>query len=371
MSSTDKIGNIEAIFLILTIMINHIILNLPKSLISFSGSATILNILFMIIIILLLTYLVCSLLKHFPGLDILDISDFLGGKKLKYTIGALFMIYFLFTGGIFLRSFCESVKIIYFQGTPVIYLIVLLIIGIILCNRLGTKAIIKANFIFMPIILFSIFFIFFANIENLNIQQIFPILGNGISPTFFSGISNLFSFSGFALLYFLPPNLKDLKQFHKVAFTSMVLSGIWLLFSIATLLFLFPSVAITKEIVPLYLAARFIEFGRFFQRLDTIFLLIWIISMVSYLSIIVAFISNIFKKLTNFKYQYITIYAFSALLFITSLIPKNSAEIHFLETTVYKYIVLFFVFGISLLVLIFATIKYRKQCKLKGDVLID
>lgn len=51
----------------------------------------------------------------------------------------------------------------------------------------------------------------------------------------------------------------------------MVLSGIWLLFSIATLLFLFPSVAITEEIVPLYLAARFIEFGRFFQRLDTIF----------------------------------------------------------------------------------------------------
>ena len=97
MSSTDKIGNIEAIFLILTIMINHIILNLPKGLISFSGSATILNILFMIIIILLLTYLVCSLLKHFPGLDILDISGFLGGKKLKYTIGALFMIYFLFT----------------------------------------------------------------------------------------------------------------------------------------------------------------------------------------------------------------------------------------------------------------------------------
>lgn len=156
MSSTDKIGNIEAIFLILTIMINHIILNLPKSLISFQDLLPFKHS-FMIIIILLLTYLVCSLLKHFPGLDILDISDFLGGKKLKYTIGALFMIYFLFTGGIFLRSFCESVKIIYFQGTPVIYLIVLLIIGIILCNRLGTKAIIKANFIFMPIILFSIF----------------------------------------------------------------------------------------------------------------------------------------------------------------------------------------------------------------------
>lgn len=371
MSSTDKIGNIEAIFLILTIMINHIILNLPKSLISFSGSATILNILFMIIILLLITYLVCRILKNFPGADILDISEFLGGKILKYIIGILFMIYFLFTASIFLRSFCESVKIVYFQGTHVIYLIILFIIGIILCNRLGSKAIIRANLIFMPIILFSIFFIFFANMDKLTIQRAFPLLGNGFSPTFFSGISNLFAFSGFSLLYFIPPNLKDSKQFHKVAFASMILSGIWLLFSIATLLFLFPSIVITEEIVPLYLAARFIEFGRFFQRLDAVFLLIWIISMVSYLSIVVSFMTSIFRKLTNFKYQYITIYAISILLFITSLIPKNSAEIHFLETTIYKYIVLILVFGISLLILILATLKYRKQCKQKGDVLID
>lgn len=373
MSQENKIGTIEAIFLIVTIMINHIILNLPKSLIDLSGSATIINIIFVTLIALCIIYALCKILNHFPGLDILDISEFLGGKFLKNTIGILFIIYFLFTASIFLRSFCESVKIIYFQRTPVIFLIILFIIGIILCNRLGLSSIIKANLIFIPFILFSILFIFFANMGNFTVQNIFPLLGNGIGTTFFSGISNLFAFGGISLLYFIPPSLKDNKQFKKVAFASIILSGIWLLFSIATLLFIFPFSVTSKEILPLYLASRFIEFGRFFQRIDAAFLLMWIISMVSYLSIVVGFIASIFKKLTSFKYQYITIYVCCALIFILSMIPQNDAQIHFLETTVYKYVVLLLVFGIAPFMLILSTIKHKRQQKYKkgGELITD
>ena len=44
--SNQKIGNIEAIALIITIMVNHIILNLPKSIIQSTCSGAILNVLF-------------------------------------------------------------------------------------------------------------------------------------------------------------------------------------------------------------------------------------------------------------------------------------------------------------------------------------
>lgn len=46
MMSDQKIGNIEAIALIITIMVNHIILNLPKSIIQTTCSGAILNVLF-------------------------------------------------------------------------------------------------------------------------------------------------------------------------------------------------------------------------------------------------------------------------------------------------------------------------------------
>lgn len=61
-----KIGNIEAIALILTVMINHIILNLPKEIIHSTSSGAIINVLFITLIAFALVYLIGQLLKNFP-----------------------------------------------------------------------------------------------------------------------------------------------------------------------------------------------------------------------------------------------------------------------------------------------------------------
>lgn len=86
-----KIGNIEAIALILTVMINHIILNLPKNIISSTSSGAIMNVIFISIVALAIAILICKLLKNFPSLDIFDIAKFLGGKVLK-----IILRYFIF-----------------------------------------------------------------------------------------------------------------------------------------------------------------------------------------------------------------------------------------------------------------------------------
>ena len=371
MTSSTKMGSIEAIFLVLSVMINHIILNLPKDILTTTGSASLINLLYISLIVLVVIYLIGKLLKRFPGLDILDISEFLGGKKLKYIIGIIFIFYFLSTASIFLRSFAESLKLMYFQRTPLFFLFLLFIIAIVITNKFGTNSLIRANTIIMPVVLFSIIFIFFANIDNFSIQRMFPILGKGLSPTFFSGMSNLFAFGGIAYLYFIPPGLNNVKDYNKIAFTSIILSIIWLFFSVATLLFMFPSVANTSDILPLYFASRFIDFGRFLQRLDAVFLLIWIISIISYLSIVMSFTVNVFKKITEFKYVYIIIYIFASLLLILSLIPRNSSQVLFLESNFYKFSVLAVDYVIGLSVLILANIKHRKKVKKEGEILIE
>lgn len=358
-----KISNIEAIFLVLTIMINLIIRNLPKSIIDFSGSSSILNFITILIIALIFVYFITIVNKKFPEQDILDISEYLGGNRLKNIIGILFLLYFILATSVFLRSFCESLKIIYFRRTPILFIMIFFVIGIIICNKHGFNAIVKSNVIFMPIILFSILFIFFANIDNFDFNRIFPLFGNGVVTTFFSGISNLYAFAGLALLYFIPPYLKKEADFKKIAFTSIILSGIWLFLSIATLLFIFPALVTTDEMLPLYISSRFIEFGRFFQRLDSIFLFIWIISIFSYLCILLCFITSIFKKLTHFKYDNANIYFFIILTFICSLMMPNYNQIRFIETRIYQYIVLIIVFIISPTVLMFAYIKNKHKQK--------
>lgn len=72
-----KIGNLEAIALVLIVVIAHIISNLPKGIISSTSSGAIINVVFVSIIALGIVFLISELLKKFPNLDILDISKFL------------------------------------------------------------------------------------------------------------------------------------------------------------------------------------------------------------------------------------------------------------------------------------------------------
>ncbi len=369
--TNQKIGNFEAIALVLTVMVNHVVLNLPKRIISSTSSGTIVNILFITIVALVIVYLICKLLEKFPNLDILDIANFLGGKWLKTLIGILFLAYFLFTVSITLRSFSEGLKIIFFPRSSVGVIMILFLVAIVITNKLGFHAIVRSNLFVMPIILFSILFVFISNFGNFTVQRALPLLGEGAYTTFFAGTSNLFAFSGIVYLYFIPPYLKNISDQKKISLISVLLSGICLLLSVATLLFISPSAITAEETFPLYLASRNIEFGRFLQRLDALFLLIWIISLVAYLSISFSFATKVFQKLLNIKHTKWYIGLFTLFIFTFSLIPENMYQIIFIENTVYQYVVLVIVFAVALSLLVLANIKYNVIQKKKGSVLID
>lgn len=367
----QKIGNLEAIALVLIVVVNHIILNLPKNIIASTSSGAIINIIFVSIVALLIAYLISELLKRFPNLDILDIAKFTGGKWLRALIGILFLLYFVFTISVLLRSFSEGLRIIFFPRTPVPVIMLLFLIAIVISNKLGFHAICRSNLFIMPLVLFTLFFIFFANIGNFTFQGTLPLMGEGIQTTFFTGLSNLFAFGGISYLYFVPPYLKDNKTQKKVSLISIGISGICLLLSISTLIFLSPTSIITQEAFPIYLAARHVEFGRFFQRLDPVFLLIWIMSLTSLLSITFSFSTKIFQKILNLQYNKWLFSLFALLVFAISLLPDNMYQIIFLENTVYQYIVLILVFGISPILLILANLKHYIIEKRKGEISVD
>lgn len=184
----SKIGSLEAIMLIVSVIIIHTVLSLPKNLLDLTKSATILNIVYVTIIVLIFIYVVCKLFKHFPGMDLLDVSEVLGGKFLKNTIGTIFFIYFVVSSSILLRNFSECLKIIDYPSTNIIFIIFLIMIGVCAVNNLQFNASLKTNLIIIPFVLFSIVFLFFANLRHFTVQRIFPILGDGVFNTFLTGL---------------------------------------------------------------------------------------------------------------------------------------------------------------------------------------
>lgn len=358
--SNSKISTVEAISIVLTIFVAHTLVTLPRNLLVSTKSSTIINLIFVSIIAIIFTLIIYKLFKSFGSNDIIDISQYLGGPLFKKVIGIIFISYFIFSASTLLRNFCECLKIVYYPMTSLIFIILAFIIAISIANKFEFETSAKVSLIILPFVLFTILFIFFANFKNFNINNIFPILGDGLFDTFVTGIGNLAAFGGIEILYFLPPYLKEPKDFKKISMYSIGIACIYLLLCVSTLLFMFSFLVEVDEIMPLYSAARYIEFGNFFQRLESSFLLIWIMSITCYLSISLRLSMSIFKKITNIKQEKNLTLVFSFLIFSIALLPKNYAISSFLESSVYHYLVLGIAFVLSFIILLLAHIKKKR-----------
>lgn len=356
----SKIGTISAIMLTLSIAVAYITSSLPRTFINETKSATLINIAYITVIVLFIILLFCNLFKKFPGLDLLDISKYLGGNLLKDIVGTFFIAYFTISSSIMLRNFCEGLVVVYYPLTNYIFVILMFIIAIVLINRLGFSSTLNVSSIVFPIVLISALLLFFGNIDNFNFRRAYPILGDSIYNTFILGLKNIGAFGGICYLYFLPPMLKEPEKFKKIAVISVIVTGLFIFLCVATLLFMFSFFISADEVMPLFSAARYIEFGIFFQRFESVFLLIWIISFCCFLSITCKFSTHIFNKMFNLSDIKPMANIFILLIFGLSLLPQNYAVANFLETSIYRYlrIVVGFILGMTILIL--ANLKKRK-----------
>lgn len=362
--SKSKISTIEAIMLILAITVIHTMLSLPHDILSMQKSASILNLIYVGFIAITLAFIIYKLLKNFPGLDIIDISELVGGKVFRNIVGIIFITFFIISSSMLLRNFCESLKIIYYPMTDIVFIVACFAIAVYIGNGLDFSATLKTNLIILPIVLVSIIFLFFANMKVFEPEKIFPILGDGVYNIFVTGLINITSFGGIAYLYFLPPLLKEPEKFKKIAIVSIATSVIYLIFSVATLLFMFSFFRTVSEITPLYTAARYIEIGTFFQRLESLFLLIWILAFACYVSIVSKFSMSIFQKLTNIQTKKPLNSVFSLLIFAIAIFPKNYAISQYFESKIYPWCVIDIVFVLGISILILANLLKRKHQKL-------
>lgn len=162
MKLDNKIGKMEAIYFLLILIINQIILNIPKTIIQETSTGSILNIIEIGIIALIIAMIICKCFKNFQNSDIIDVSEYLGGKFLKTIIGLGYILFFSLVICTIILKFISIIKVIYFPKAPHIYVFLFFFIAIAVANFLGKRSILKTNALIVPVILFSLIIIFFG-----------------------------------------------------------------------------------------------------------------------------------------------------------------------------------------------------------------
>lgn len=359
--SKDNLNYIEATFLVTIIMVSHVILDIPNAILTSNSSSAPLNVIYITILTLVFFFVVHKLFEPFHNKDIIDVAEYAGGNSLKKVVSIIYSLHLIFIAGISILSFADTLKAIYLQDMPTWLICLVFILIAIIANLFEFKNISKLTAMLIPFILLSIIIIFLALSGDYVPQRIFPILGYGAKQTFLTGASNIFAFGGLILLFLVKPQLKSPKDYKKIGISSILISGIFLFLAITSLLLLYPFATGREGVLSIYMMTRSIQFGKFFQRTDALFILIWVLTFFCYLSVVLGYILRITKKSIATKKNSPIIYLIALGIFIVTLIPQNVYQIRLCENVIYKYSALLVVFLLSFSILLVGYLKKRKE----------
>ena len=191
-------------------------------------------------------------------------------------------------------------------------------------------------------------------------QYLFPAFGYGMDSIFLNGLTNLFAFNVISYLFLLKPMLKEEKHFKTISIISVIVCGIYILVSILSLLMTFPFIVETDEMFSIYLLTRLVSFGNFLQRVDAIFILLWIFIFLTFLSFNFYCILKLFKKIFNIANSSEMSYSLSALIIGLALVFKDIRVVKYIFRNYLKLYAVILIFVVSFIILLLAYFKKKK-----------
>lgn len=324
MNSSSRIGHSEILALVIIYMGTKVYLGLPRTFVEIGGTAGWMLPVLSGFLALPLWLLIFRLLERFPGQNIAQINYQVLGPLLGTGLNILFIIYYVFTSGSLLRQFGEAVILTSLPEAPISSLVFLFIIPMALAVYLGIEPIIRAAYIASPFVIFGTVGMLFALIPSWDFVQIYPLLGNGLPKLALYALPFTSVFSEVLILGILAPFFAfDSKKLRQIGSVSIII--IALFFSFSTLIYqiVIPYPGATESLLPYYQLARSIYLGRFFQRVESIFVLFWIFSAFLRLSVGVFIGAYLYKETFQIKYLHPLVPAMAIIYLTVSLTPGN------------------------------------------------
>lgn len=360
MNSNLKIGNWEAVATIGCISLIPILLTIPTYGVETFGTATFLHNVYSSLLTLLILFIILSLYKNFSNMDIVDIGEYVGGKKLKIVWGLLLIAYLFILCTLTLAEFTQNLQNVLFSEAPQEYISILFGITIIISLFLGIRGIFRTGSIIAPIIIIGIVLMFMGLQSEIDLTNFFPIFGNSVSNFWLQGPSRIGRYEGVFFILFIMPYLKNYK---KVGYCSFFLTAALILLVIFLLVGIPPYPSITEGYFPIFEITRLISFGRFIQRLESIFILLWLFATLIYLSLTIYLIIFIFQKIFNLQYSYRLIPLFTAIIIASSALLSSFELVIKIRNFLFVHISSYVLYIIPIILLIIATLKRRYECK--------
>ncbi|MEH6939353.1 GerAB/ArcD/ProY family transporter [Bacillus sp. JJ664] len=356
----DRISTYQVVMFLANFILGAGILTLPRTLTEKVGTPDAwIGIILSGLFIILIAILIVRLCKKFPNETFYQFSQKLVGKWVGIIISLIIIIYYICLSAFEVRSMAETTMLYLLQGTPTwAVMMPFLWIGLYLVIG-GINSIARMLEIIFPITVLCFLLVIFLGIGIFEIDNLRPVLGMGIKPVLKGLTTTSLSFAGFEIMLVIFMFMKEKKNASKAAIFGIGIPLVFYTITVISVVGSFSVSGVVSQTWPVLTFVRSYEItGLFFERFDSILLVIWIMQI--FATFIVSFfaaaigMAQIFNKKSFHPFLFIII----PFIYLIAMIPEDINGVFKMGGLLGNFS--FYTFGALTIVLLFVSFVKEK-----------
>jgi spore germination protein len=343
----EEIGELEILFMVASYTIAVGVLSIPRTL---AGTTNFfdgwISLVITGIFIGFITWVSAKLALRFPNQTFFTYTSAICSKPVAALITICFAIYYMVSAAYQTRFVAITAKQYLLARTPVEIIALLFLLVIVYAVSGSRVGVIRLNLLFFPIILFIALLVLVMNIPNFEPKNLSPLFTTSWEGYWKGSKESFFSLFGSDILLFYVAFVNRPKGVTKYAMIGagiplvlylliyMMAIGVFTAETTATLIY--PTIELAKEAeVP----------GGFFGRIESLFFMIWIMTIFNTASLcldvsLMAF-SSLFQKVKKRTF----IFLLTPCIYLIAMFPIN-----LIEVTVLGRYLSYAIFGLGVLI---------------------
>lgn len=360
MLEKGKISARQLTILVMLLTIGDSILIIPSSTTHYARQNAWISALIGMIAGLLAVYMYSQFVKSYPKLTLIQAIQKTFGKWIGTIISLIVLMYFLMVAVGSMREIGDFVTSEMLPGTPIPATLILFILIVIMASRLGIEVIGRASELFIPMFIVLFLIQTSAIIPQMEMVRMLPILEDGMKPVLRGAISiTTYTFLETVVFLMILPYVNQQKKITKSFLLGTLLGGIVIFITLTVSILVLGPDLTTRDVYPSYNIARRISVGGFFERVEAMIALQWMLTLFIKVTLyFYAFILGLSQLLNLKEYRVLSLPTGIILVALAPLIAPNFTYYNAIFDNYWVYYVI--TFGVFLPLVVLSVGMFRR-----------
>ena len=209
--------------------------------------------------------------------NLLQLTEELLGKGASYAFGLFYFFALFSTACLWTRQYAENTLLVALPAIEFNHIIVVYLISVLVMVYLGLEALSRTCYLLVPLSLVGLAIVFAGLTPEMEPLYLLPLLGYGIP----SLIDPLLFYTGAtapaAMMMVLAPSFQNKSAVGQVILYGIGVSAITSSVAFAVYVAVFAVTVGSEKILPFFDMTRLVYINRYIQRIESLFILMWVI----------------------------------------------------------------------------------------------